>query len=730
MSAAKPSHSPARQHKLLPLLVAGLFALALAAPSLASASAPLAPVNTAHWTQDAVNHSNLFSIDCFSTTECLAGDSSGNAIFSSNPTAEANATWSSVSIGGGSGTVGGISCATASFCAVVKGGSVVTTEDATDGASSSWTVIPALQEQSLTAISCPSTTLCVAVSGEGTVFTSTDPTDGVSSVWTSAALSDGGEAAISCPTGGLCLIGDGAGNVFTSTDPSADSGSGPGSGATWAKKNAGGSRVIVSISCPATQDLCVAIDNNEEAFTTTDPLDGASATWQAENIGSSFFLSRLSCPSTALCVAVGPEGVVAITTDPADGGSATWVHNYLAASVYGVSCPTVTFCAASGSTRLQFTAPPFTDTSGAIWTANPTDFLPSISGKTVDGQPLTGSQGQWGNSPLFLPPPIPAGTDAPAIPSPTSANYTYAYQWQLCDSSGNNCANILGATSKTYTLVDADIGSTLVLIVTATNGSGGGGNDGGITGTSTSAASQHSAIVTALAPSAPSVPTITGTPITGDTLTSSAGTGSEGLPIPGYSYQWQLCDGSGNNCANISGATGLTLALTSGDVGKTARMVVTASNVGGSASTSSAATLVISAPNVAPPTTLIPTPGPVLSDLSLTPFVLHKCSPHGHPCHQKTIQVSFVYTGPKATLRIKIYRQADEKGHKLGPRKLVLTTFTVVSTGGYRLVPRRFDLTPGTYTVVAEAFVVLGGPHSTVLEQTIQVGPSKNHPLP
>ena len=62
---------------------------------------------------------------------------------------------------------------------------------------------------------------------------------------------------------------------------------------------------------------------------------------------------------------------------------------------------------------------------------------------------------------------------------------TYAYQWNRCDTAGNNCAAITGATAQTYTVAAADVDKTLRVTVTATNPSG-----------STSASSAQTAAVT------------------------------------------------------------------------------------------------------------------------------------------------------------------------------------------------------------------------------------------
>ena len=52
--------------------------------------------------------------------------------------------------------------------------------------------------------------------------------------------------------------------------------------------------------------------------------------------------------------------------------------------------------------------------------------------------------------------------------SPTS----YTYQWQRCDVNGNQCANILGATSSTYRIAAADMDRRLRSTVTAKNAYG------------------------------------------------------------------------------------------------------------------------------------------------------------------------------------------------------------------------------------------------------------------
>jgi hypothetical protein len=49
-----------------------------------------------------------------------------------------------------------------------------------------------------------------------------------------------------------------------------------------------------------------------------------------------------------------------------------------------------------------------------------------------------------------------------------------AYQWQRCDSSGNNCSDISGATSSSYLMQAADVGSELRVTITESNAGGSG----------------------------------------------------------------------------------------------------------------------------------------------------------------------------------------------------------------------------------------------------------------
>jgi hypothetical protein len=188
---------------------------------------------------------------------------------------------------------------------------------------------------------------------------------------------------------------------------------------------------------------------------------------------------------------------------------------------------------------------------------------PTISGTPQVGQTLNASTGSW------------SGTQPIA----------YAYAWRRCDTSGGACVSI-GATGASYTLAGADVGSTIRVVVTATNSVG-----------PTSATSAATTVVQGAAtpPANTSLPTISGTAQSGQTLGASPGAWSGTQPIT-FAYQWRRCDTSGASCGPIAGATGSSYTLVVADVGSTIRVAVTADNgVPPTATATSAATAVVQA---------------------------------------------------------------------------------------------------------------------------------------
>jgi RHS repeat-associated protein len=84
-------------------------------------------------------------------------------------------------------------------------------------------------------------------------------------------------------------------------------------------------------------------------------------------------------------------------------------------------------------------------------------------------------------------------------------------------------------------------------------------------------------------------PSVSGEIVTGQTLTAGTGIWSASPVAVTYTYQWQRCNSAGGSCSNVSGATGTTYTLGSGDTGHRIRVMVKATNTAGSAEAASPA---------------------------------------------------------------------------------------------------------------------------------------------
>lgn len=176
-----------------------------------------------------------------------------------------------------------------------------------------------------------------------------------------------------------------------------------------------------------------------------------------------------------------------------------------------------------------------------------------------------------------------------ATPASTDGNPAPTRTWQWFRNDGFLLA-ISGATSSTYTVVEADDGATLSVRQTETNSEG--------VAEATSLVTD--AVVDPSAPVIDGVPSISGTEQVGETLTAAAATVA-GYPPPTRTWQWQR-DG-----ANISGANAATYDLVAADEGTAIRVVQTETNSEGLDIATSVATGAIAAASGAwSPTDLSP----------------------------------------------------------------------------------------------------------------------------
>ena len=199
---------------------------------------------------------------------------------------------------------------------------------------------------------------------------------------------------------------------------------------------------------------------------------------------------------------------------------------------------------------------------------------PGITGTAQVGQTLTATVG--------------TSADVDGLPNPFLTDVNTSFQW-IRVATDNTETNIASATASTYTLVDADLGTTIKVKVGFVDY-----YDYDETLTSDATA----AVAASTNTPATGAPTITGTAQVGQTLTAgtTAIMDADGLTSVSYTYQWiRTATGTGVD-TNISGATASTYTLVAADQGTTIKVRVSFTDDASNAETlTSAATAVVSA---------------------------------------------------------------------------------------------------------------------------------------
>jgi hypothetical protein len=188
----------------------------------------------------------------------------------------------------------------------------------------------------------------------------------------------------------------------------------------------------------------------------------------------------------------------------------------------------------------------------------------------------------------------------------SGAGVTVAYQWQRSADSGTTWTDIAGATKAAYTVTAADEGDVTRALVTATNADG-----------NVAAGSAPSPVIQADSPINVAAPVVLGTPSLGATLSTDNGSWTPVGDAITYSYAWQRGDAV-NGYSTIAGAAAATYTTVAADVGKSIRVVVTATNVDGSVSATSTVTQAVQPPPVNTTAPAAPT-GTFMNGYILTP---------------------------------------------------------------------------------------------------------------
>ena len=248
-------------------------------------------------------------------------------------------------------------------------------------------------------------------------------------------------------------------------------------------------------------------------------------------------------------------------------------------NISGATASTHTLVAADQGTTIKVTVS-FTDdasnaetlTSAATAAVAAAPNTPATGAATITGTPQVGQT-------------LTAATTA-IMDADGLTNVSYTYQW-IRVATDNTETNISGATASTYTLVAADLGTTIKVKVSFTD-------DASNPETLTSAAT--AAVSAAANTPATGAPTITGTAQVGQTLTAST-TGiadANGLTTPNYTYQWIRVDGTE---AAIAAANSSTYTLVDADLGTTIKVRVSFTDDASNSETlTSAATATVGAP--------------------------------------------------------------------------------------------------------------------------------------
>ena len=416
------------------VMLVGILLTSSTVPALASAE-PLS------WTVSLVDGEyGMVSVSCPSESLCVAGDSAGNVVTSTNPTGGVGA-WTVTNVNTNPEKLGlaifGMSCASASLC--VGGdhsGNVLASANPTGGAAA-WSVAHVSpsggEADSVTEVSCPSVSLCVAIDLGGNVITSTNPTGGAGA-WSAAQVDNPGNLliGISCPSVSLCVAVDSVGNVLTSTNPT-------GGAAAWTKTLVPGTYDGNGISCPSVS-LCVFTDGNGNVVTSTNPTGGAGA-WTVTNVyGDSLY--GISCASVSFCVAV--DGSSNVLTYEA--GVPT-VLNIETGGMFAISCPSTSLCV--------------TTSGGSVVVGSSTSSKLSVN----TSPPMVFGHAQVGHTLHCTP-----GTWSGSMPR------TYTVQWQRDGSPISGASGTFqldqGIYYAHYVAQAADSGHALTCSVTASNAAG------------------------------------------------------------------------------------------------------------------------------------------------------------------------------------------------------------------------------------------------------------------
>ncbi len=168
--------------------------------------------------------------------------------------------------------------------------------------------------------------------------------------WSKPATFDSGRtpSGVSCASESLCVAVDEQGHAFSTSEPTASSPS-------WREAEPDSGGALKAVAC-APGGPCVAVDGAGHAFTSVGP---DAAEWSQASISGAGKLTGVSCPTASYCVAVDEEGGVTISKSPEAGGWTKATSIDSGRHLTAVSCSSPSLCVAvdSSGNELSTTEP-------------------------------------------------------------------------------------------------------------------------------------------------------------------------------------------------------------------------------------------------------------------------------------------------------------------------------------------------------------------------------------
>jgi hypothetical protein len=319
-------------------------AIASIAAIAALATATSAFASPPSHTQAIDSPNGLTAVSCVPrTTDCVVSDSKGNALYSTNVSVSASATWTPWTGPAGVTPSEAIACPTTSLCVLADGdaaeppgGSMYYTTSLGGAWKEAFTPVFGVNS-----VSCASAALCVTGQAGDVIRYSTDP---ASEEWEASEanpIRSSVNTGVDCFTDSFCAVVDSTGNVDIANTAAKIKEPAVG----WKSTDVDGTDALHGIACTSTTS-CVAVDGHGDVLDLTINSNG-EATASKDDIDGTNDFTAISCTEGLTCAAVDSAGNVFVSTD----AGTTWNKQLaLGSNLTSVSCASSSLCVTADTT--------------------------------------------------------------------------------------------------------------------------------------------------------------------------------------------------------------------------------------------------------------------------------------------------------------------------------------------------------------------------------------------